>query len=182
MIKRYAMIVCIIAMSVMFSSCGKSITSEAAANSYVQGVWTDTRVGLYSWFKYVFNADGTGERYQARPSADNWGKPSKIIWKVATEKANDTGKRWYGLLVILMILLLTTSSPLSLNTWMHSLFRNNFLNQLRLDSNHAHASQIYTTKVDMTTSHLREALFFLPGSITRPISFFKCFCFTDSLK
>lgn len=79
-----------------------TIASEEDMKNYAQGVWTCNWLPTTQkpkWSKFVFNVDGSGERYDAPVVADDWGKAVPIKWETLTNKDRTTGKRFYGVKV-----------------------------------------------------------------------------------
>ena len=99
---RNSLLVSIIGAFLCLGACsGSSVTSEEDVQKYAPGVWTHKGL-LYReaiWSKYVFNEDGTGEKYLVRGKSDGWGTPKAITWKPTNGRNLKTKGIWYGVWV-----------------------------------------------------------------------------------
>jgi len=63
--------------------------------------WENPRLGLvrYTWMKWVIREDGMVERYWAKPTDTDWGKPTIAKYEVVNGKYSNTGESYFGIRV-----------------------------------------------------------------------------------
>lgn len=66
---------------------------------FAEGTWTytgDTQGGTLVWFRFVVDKNGAMTMQMAKPAGSNWGEAVPATLVPATDKFQDTGKRWFG--------------------------------------------------------------------------------------